>query len=245
MAQKKKKKILEGHKKVGKKFIPPVMQWPGFREVNWVNDIIPELIWIAVLQKKLGYRIANEAMAELHTMYIDVCDTKYLHSFFSSYDALSKVAKESLKKKFGESKYFDKLFEGLKDIQYYYPEHPLQFLYEGHKIDESDVSIQVIKDSLKEILERRSEGGTIAQAAVLFNSMATGKFNAPAGSIFCEFGEIDNYPKTDKSRQLASSIRAVINAFMSTENRNIDCEWGKSFWQKSFIIEPPTLKLIR
>lgn len=246
MANKKKKnQILEGHKKVGKKFIPPMMQFPGFREVNWVNDIIPELIWIAILQKKLGYRNANEAMAELHKKFIEVCDTKYLHSFFSSYDALSLEAKDSLKKSFQDSEYYEPIFEGLKDLQFYYPNHPLQFLYDGRTIQKTEVDLQLIKDSLKVILERRTEEGTIAQAAVLFNSMATGKFHAPAGSIFWEFGEIDNYPKTDKSRQLASSIRAMVNAFMNNDNRNMNCEWVNSFWKVSFTLSPPTLKLLR
>lgn len=238
-----KKTVLVGHKKIGKKFIPPIMQYHGFREVNWVNDIVPELFWIAVLQKKLGYRIANEAMAELHLKFIDVCDNNYLHSFFSSYDALSLDAKDSLKTSFCNNEYYEPIFEGLKDLQFYYPNHPLQFLYIGRTINKEEVDLQIIKDSLYGILERRTVEGTMAQAAVLFNSMATGKFHAPSGSIFWEFREIDNYPKTDKSRQLASSIRAMINAFMNTENRNINCEWVNSFWQVSFSLSPPTLKL--
>jgi hypothetical protein len=241
----KKKKILEGYKKVGKKFIPPVMQWPGFREISWVNEIIPELIWIAVLQHKIGYRTANEAMADLHKTYIDFCDTKHLHSFFSSYDAMSKNAKESFKEKYKQSEYYNEVFLGLKDLQHYYPNHPLQFLFEGLEISDTEVNIEVIKESIKGILERRTEAGTMVQAAVLFNSMVTGKFNAPKGSIFCEFEEIDNYPDTDKSLQLASSIRAMINAFMNIEFRKTDCEWVNTFWQKSFIIEPPTIKLLR
>ncbi len=239
-----KKPILEGHKKIGKKFIPPMMQYSGFREINWVNDIVPELIWIAVLQKKLGHRTANEAMAELHMKFIDVCDTNYFHSFFSSYDALSLEAKYLLKTSFHNNVYFEQIFEGLKDLQFYYPNHPLQFLYNGRTIKESEVDLQIIRDSLSGILERRTEGGTMAQAAILFNSLVTGKFHVPTGSIFWEFGEIDNYPKTNKSRQLASSIRAMINAFMNTENRNINCEWTNSFWQVSFTLSPPTLKLL-
>ncbi|MBP6754923.1 MAG: hypothetical protein KA210_02150 [Bacteroidia bacterium] len=240
-----KKSILEGHKKVGKKFIPPIVQYEGFREINWGNDIIPELIWIAVIQKKLGYKMANEAISELHKHYLEICDTKYINSLFSSYDSISKEAKAKLKDQFSLNQYFDQIFEGLKDLQYYFPNHPLQFLYDDRIIQKSEVNIQLIKDSIKGILERRSEAGTIAQAAVLFNSMVSGKFNAPYGSIFWEFEEIDNYPKTEKSLQLASSIRAMINAFMDKETRNVECEWVNSFWQRSFQLEPPFLKLNR
>jgi hypothetical protein len=243
--KKNKKTILEGYKKVGKKFIPPLVQYEGFREINWVNDIVPEIIWIAVVQKKLGYKVANEAISELHKNYLEICDTKYINSFFSSYDSMSDETKAKLKNQFSSNQYFSKFFEGIKDLQYYFPNHPLQFLYDDRAIQKSEVSIQLLKDSIKGILDRRSEAGTIAQASVLFNSMATGKFNAPVGSIFWEFEEIDNYPKTEKSLLLASSIRAMINAFMHKETRNIECEWVKCFWQKSFQLEPPTLKIIR
>lgn len=241
----KKKKVLEGYKKVGKKFIPPIMQWPGFCEINWVNDIIPELIWIAVIQHKIGYRTANKVIADFHKTYVDFCDTKHLHSFFSSYDSMSKNAKIEFKEKYKQSEYYSEMFLGLKDLQHFYPNHPLQFLFEDLEISDSEVSIVVIKESINGILERRSEAGTMAQAAVLYNSLITGKFNAPQGSIFWEFEEIDNYPDTDKSLKLASSIRAMINAFMNTEYRNSGCEWTNTFWQKSFIIEPPKLKLHR
>ena len=42
----KKKKILEGHKRIGKRFIPPMMQLPMMRSTSYVNDMLPELVWI-------------------------------------------------------------------------------------------------------------------------------------------------------------------------------------------------------
>lgn len=55
-------------------------------------------------------------MVELYIMYVDICEIKYLYLFFSSYDFLSKEVKEVLKKKFEESKYYDSIYEGLKDL---------------------------------------------------------------------------------------------------------------------------------
>ena len=52
----KKKKILDGHKKVGNKFIPPAKHLINLSEMTWTEDLLPELIWLGVLVRKLGLR---------------------------------------------------------------------------------------------------------------------------------------------------------------------------------------------
>lgn len=119
----------------------------------------------------------------------------------------------------------------------------MQFLFEERIILESEVNLEIIKSALSAISDRRSIAGTIAQGAILFNLIVAGKFHAPKGSIFSEFKEIEKYPNTDKSIQLASNIRAAINAFMAKDNRNMECSWVNNFWQRSFQLEPPTLTI--
>lgn len=49
------RKILRDHKQVGKKFIPPMKQIPGMRETSFVNDMLPELIWLGLINDKTGF----------------------------------------------------------------------------------------------------------------------------------------------------------------------------------------------
>jgi len=45
--------VLADHKKVGKKFIPPFIATLGpIQEVLWVNDLVPDLIWLELLNSE-------------------------------------------------------------------------------------------------------------------------------------------------------------------------------------------------
>ena len=51
----KKKPILEGYKKEGKKFTSPMKMMPGgFKEVHYVDCILPEIVWLQYLVDHLG-----------------------------------------------------------------------------------------------------------------------------------------------------------------------------------------------
>src|SRR5260370_8298289 len=49
-------KILRDHKKVGQRLITPLNQYMGSKlnEVSWSNRTLPELVWIGLIQRRLG-----------------------------------------------------------------------------------------------------------------------------------------------------------------------------------------------
>ena len=51
----KKKRVLEGHKKVGSRFITPMKQLPNMKSISYVNQMMPELIWIGLINDSIGY----------------------------------------------------------------------------------------------------------------------------------------------------------------------------------------------
>src|SRR3990172_12754892 len=51
----KEKKVLDGHKKVGSRFIPPMKQIPNMKSKSFVNQMLPELIWIGLVNDNIGY----------------------------------------------------------------------------------------------------------------------------------------------------------------------------------------------
>lgn len=48
------RRILQGHKQTGKRFIPPMKQLP-IMLTSYVNDMLPELIWIGLMNDRLDY----------------------------------------------------------------------------------------------------------------------------------------------------------------------------------------------
>ena len=54
------KKILEDHKKEGKKLKPPLLTIGIFVDLSWVDYIIPDVIWITLLKERFGEKVGTE-----------------------------------------------------------------------------------------------------------------------------------------------------------------------------------------
>lgn len=45
--------VLLDHKKVGKRFVPPLLQLGPLGEIKWIDCILPELLWLGLLKRVL------------------------------------------------------------------------------------------------------------------------------------------------------------------------------------------------
>ena len=41
--------MLESHKRIGKRLVPPLSEIGPWKEVSWVDEVLPELLWIGLL----------------------------------------------------------------------------------------------------------------------------------------------------------------------------------------------------
>lgn len=57
--------VLADHKKVGKRFIPPMAQL-GLTDVRWVEAMLPEFVWIALLHDSLGFARGVEVAKQVN-----------------------------------------------------------------------------------------------------------------------------------------------------------------------------------
>ena len=50
------KPVLLDHQRIGKRLIPPLMKEINYQEISWGKQLIPELIWLAlILNNRYGY----------------------------------------------------------------------------------------------------------------------------------------------------------------------------------------------
>ena len=88
--KRKKKRVLEGHKKVGSHFIPPMKQIPNIKSTSFVNQMLPELIWIGLINDNVGYvggaRLIEKIFIEVEE--IGGTDSKDNFAYASSYGQL-------------------------------------------------------------------------------------------------------------------------------------------------------------
>ena len=91
--QKKKRtesRIFRDHKKIGKTLVPPMRQYLGEQStVSWVDQILPELIWLAIIIESLGVERGVEVGANIAKSANTIIPEEYF-AFASSFDLLNK-----------------------------------------------------------------------------------------------------------------------------------------------------------
>lgn len=125
---KKSKKILVDHKQVRKKLIPPMLQLSGgLQFVKWLDHILPELIWIGLLQEKLGIKRSVEICSAIAEIGKEVMEEKLIVSmaYISNFKGLSKHQVESFFDQLKSKGVLEDFSFGLKELIYLYPECPL------------------------------------------------------------------------------------------------------------------------
>jgi hypothetical protein len=130
-----KDRVLGDHKKVGKKLVPPVVAvLPSLTEVSWLDDILPELLWLEVLSDSHGIRRGVELAVRLAQAVQTVRGGFHELAKTSTYALIG--AEEWMRVLDGlEPQDVEDLRRALKPFVALYPECPLRGLWSG-KLDD-------------------------------------------------------------------------------------------------------------
>ena len=86
-----KKTVLGDHKKVGSRFIPPMRQIGFMKDTSFINQILPEVIWMGLIFDNLSYPDGFRFLEE----FISLADTargdniKFNFAYSSSFGLLN------------------------------------------------------------------------------------------------------------------------------------------------------------
>jgi hypothetical protein len=124
-------KILSDHIKRGKKLIPPFLAMGTHVDVSWVNKILPEIIWLAIINEKIG----NKDGAEISRLLIESASNlnksdKKIYAYLSSYENIDNGFKENLINNLKHLGILSELKDCLSDFLCIYPKCPLTFILE-------------------------------------------------------------------------------------------------------------------
>ena len=127
---KKKQQILKDHKKVGSKFVPPLLQLKGFEEISYINQILPEIIWMGLINDFVGYKKGVELIAQIAKDAFKLKSTEKHTNFalVSNYKLLTNRSKLLLKKQLKANNTLSVMQEAVAPLMKLYPSFPLAFL---------------------------------------------------------------------------------------------------------------------
>jgi len=131
----------------------------------------------------------------------------------------------------------------LRPLLLFYPDSPLNFLFR-RKLYKSRSNASVLK-RFKKVLsclfDRSGKPATFAQANLIYIAICTDVLEVPRDSVISRFPNIIDYPDTDESGQIASSIRASVTGFFGASSDGFDIipgtSWPSYLWNRGLIIE--------
>jgi hypothetical protein len=234
------KQILADHKREGKVFLPPFLTEIGkLSPVRWFDDILPEIVWIALLFDRFAERRAVEVTLKCahETNRVIAPEKARSFAFISEYHGITADQAVKIKEALVKEGALDDLQSGLMSLVSLYAECPFTFLFDDRARERFNVdlesSLSLMKRVVQNCLDRRGRPAMLVQATAIYVMMAVGKLYIQKGSILENIEGIMGYPDTEESRKVASIVRATMNA-IKVEERTFD--WCSYFWRHGYDI---------
>jgi hypothetical protein len=236
------KTVLRDHQRIGKRLIPPLAQL-NLSEVSWMDLILPELIWLGVLNNIYGRVKGAELAITLPKIATSVGRETDKNEWFISVSCFSNLSKQQgqdvveLLTASGQIEPYRKAFSTLVN---YYPECPLGFLFnsENPRMESPNKDLQHFKQLLNRLFDRKSVDATFVQANAIYIAFVLDKLKVSKNLTLAEFPKIQDYPNTEISKRIASSVRATINIIFGGDILETTTFWPKYFWNRGLQIEP-------
>lgn len=226
-------KILEGHKKVGQKFIPPLLQISSLHETSYVHQLLPEIIWIALITTQTD-NVNALVKAEL---LFDTIRKYTKQGDFINYGIISNTAKLSNENKNAIASDLQSHSEGhelirlLEPLTELYEACPLNFIKADQpSTSETDTLLDIIKSSVESHIDRNSTNGLIAQSILAHLRQHSGGANYPTEIQPPNFRKFAICPTENVDASLPPRIRTHVNMELAAGGVPQTDEWARSFW---------------
>jgi len=243
-------KVLLDHKQVGKRYLPPLLQIGSFGEARWAEYTLPELLWLGILNQKYGRAKGAELGLLLARAAVKatVRESEQPVQWFGLTTAYATLepAQQALLLKLLQPDQFQLLKDGLIIFPTFYPQCPLNFLYQGSAPvpERPDEMLEEFKKLLSTLFNRQNDPATFMQANGIYIAFLTDKLKVASGLALANFPEIENYPHTEESKRVASGVRAVTDISVMTMLKEKQSNWSAYFWNRGLEIQQCELEKI-
>ncbi len=225
------KAVLGDHKRVGKRFIPPMAQL-GISDVRWIESLAPEFLWIALLHDRLGFARGAEVARLVAQAFQETDASLGWCAAISSFGTLAEDSRPQFIAAVLKNGVADELALALGALHEHYPGHPLAFALPA----EAKGDISSLKRVVGLLLGSRADVDAMrTQATAVYLACTGGWLKVLADSALADFPEVERYPDTDKSQRVASSVRAALNGLTIKVPTS---EWPRYFWNRGLELEP-------
>lgn len=228
--------VLDDHRREGKLFKPPMSDIGALSEVSWVNDMLPEFLWIALLHDKHGLHQGVDLAYQLASAAIDV-ETADNHTWFApmtSFKTLDQDQRAGLISALNDRNILESVIQALHSLLDSYPACPMAFL--RVQADDNQVThsgLDELRALISRLFDKWARPATLVQATAVYLALATGRLKIMEGITWIDdFEQISEYPSTETSRMVGASVRATCLSLFPMLMQDVPMEWPGQFWNR-------------
>ena len=161
-------KVLSDHRRQGKRLIPRMADF-HILEVKWAEDMLPEFLWLGLLNAMHG-QAAGAEIALLVARAARAAHRRGMQRWFAllgEYAVLDDHEKADFLTGLGAAGVLQPLREGLRVLSAFYPENPLRDLFRGEEVAADDATLRRLKAVVAPLFPRAGTEATRVQANAL------------------------------------------------------------------------------
>jgi hypothetical protein len=233
--------ILADHRRVRSRLITPFNDMFGpIHDVSWINTMIPELLWIALIQDMHGSRRGVEIITAF-TRDVRASSADRSTVIWAAAGKFTAIPGDVLRAIVSGSSehYAEDLRDALRPLAAWYPSHPLKLLPAGETPDASADELAYLKRMVATFFDRSCKAAMMTQATAVWLAFDADRLKVAPDLSLAQFPRIEEYPDTELSLRIAGSIRAALNQFFGDTNiMASDSGWPAAFWNCGLAIAP-------
>ncbi len=235
-----KSKILSGHTRVGKKFLPPAARF-GWTEVHYIERILPEIAWLGYFVERFGTDRGLEVVeAFLRICYsIKASGSKFF--FCSGFQSVTEDEWIRIRKNCKAKGIFLEALDALTPYVRCYPNNnSLRNVFEETSNVEkpSTSDVDRARAVVSQLLDRRSQTASIVQSIIPKIEIEIGKFHVPQDYPFVDFDSIITAFNSEYTSSLCSHVRMHVNSSFMMYEDQIGASWARYFWNRGKDLAP-------
>lgn len=232
------REILKDHKKIGKRFVPPLMQL-GIQEVGYINKLLPEIIWMGLIFDRIDYRAGINLCERITKLAHDIyASEKHINfALCSSFSRLEGRQKEELARKLNDQNLLEQIKLYLAPLIILYNNFPMSFLGVTQNVIEKETLIKRIKEGIKRYMDKYDKPGLVLQATTIYIRGIIGGLLLSKDIEPPDLNSIIDNPESEPAKRAGAFVRSsVLMECMSPDGEPL-ANWADSFWDQGLQVD--------
>ena len=205
-------KVLADHKKVGTRFVPPMIHQFNLQETSWSRNAAPHLFWVG-LHKTHGLGKTLEIVHALAQDAVQFSNEKIkpFAIVLGELDALNESMKAQLRGAASLRRHRQLIVGSVGCALRIYPNFPLRFLMgDGDKLPPIDQSFSTMRELFAELMDKSTRTTVLVQACTLSAAMSCGHHDGCSGLKLANLAPIEPLSRHVGVPELAAGVRSAV-----------------------------------